>query len=206
MTAARVDLDRALDALVENALQYSPPGSSVEIEVRPGRLQVLDAGPGLAPGEGEQIFDRFHRGAAGRSGPAGTGLGLPIARELMGRWDARVWLENRPGSGARAVIAFGYSAEGSAAMRRVSRSTLAWVALALAGLVVAVMVSFAASRLSKPTVGLASEPVSGVTELAPKPRRPTSTSPRPKPQPPSTRGHHPAPAVTAVPSDDEWRR
>ena len=101
-----MDLDRALDALVENALRYSPPGSAVEIEVRPGRVQVLDAGPGLAPGEDEQVFERFHRGRAGRGGPAGTGLGLPIARELMRRWDARVWLENRTEGGARAVIAF----------------------------------------------------------------------------------------------------
>ncbi len=78
----------------------------MEIEVRPGRVQVLDGGPGLAPGEDEQVFERFHRGRAGRGGPAGTGLGLPIARELMRRWDARVWLENRTESGARAVIAF----------------------------------------------------------------------------------------------------
>ena len=67
---------------------------------------MVDAGPGLAPGEEEQVFERFHRGRAGGPGPAGTGLGLPIARELMRRWDARVWLENRPEGGARAVIAF----------------------------------------------------------------------------------------------------
>jgi signal transduction histidine kinase len=106
VTAARVDLDRALDALVENALRYSPAGSAVEIEACPGRVQVVDEGPGLAPGEDEQVFDRFHRGRAGHSGSAGTGLGLPIARELMRRWDARVWLENRTEGGARAVIAF----------------------------------------------------------------------------------------------------
>jgi signal transduction histidine kinase len=106
VTAARVDLDRALDALVENALRYAPPGSAMEIEVRPGRVQVIDTGPGLAPGEGEEVFERFHRGRAGRGGPAGTGLGLPIARELMRRWDAHVWLENRTEGGARAIIAF----------------------------------------------------------------------------------------------------
>ena len=52
--------------------------------------------------------------------------------------------------------------------RGVSRATLVWVALALLGLVVAVSVSYAASQLSKPKVGLTSEPVSGLTELAPK--------------------------------------
>ena len=103
---ARVDLDRALDALVENALKYSPPGSEVQLEAGAGHVQVMDAGPGLAPGEEEAVFDRFHRGRAGRTGPGGTGLGLPIARALMHGWDARVSLDNRPEGGARAVIAF----------------------------------------------------------------------------------------------------
>ena len=68
---ARVDLDRALDALVENALKYSPPGSEVQLEAGAGRVQVMDAGPGLAPGEEEEVFDRFHRGRAGPYGPGG---------------------------------------------------------------------------------------------------------------------------------------
>ncbi len=106
ITAARADLDRALDALVENALLYSPRGSAVRIEASGGRIEVLDSGPGLAPGEEEQVFDRFHRGRAGRAGPAGTGLGLPIARELMRRWGAHVSLANRPEGGARAAIVF----------------------------------------------------------------------------------------------------
>jgi signal transduction histidine kinase len=104
--AAHADVDRALDVLVENALRYSPAHTAVRVEARARRLEVLDAGPGLAPGEEEQVFDRFHRGRAGRGTPGGTGLGLPIARELMRRWNARVWLENRPERGARAVIAF----------------------------------------------------------------------------------------------------
>jgi hypothetical protein len=67
---------------------------------------------------------------------------------------------------------------------------LLWVAAALAGLVVAVAVSFAASQLSKPRVGLASEPVSGVTALAPNnPRSHANRSrPRPSQPPPPTDG------------------
>jgi signal transduction histidine kinase len=104
--AARADVDRAVDVLVENALRYSPAGTSVRIEAGSDRLEVVDAGPGLAPGEEEQVFERFHRGSAGQAGPTGTGLGLPIARELMRRWNAGVRLENRPKGGTRAVIAF----------------------------------------------------------------------------------------------------
>jgi len=77
-------------------------------------------------------------------------------------------------------------------MNGITRSTLAWVALAIAGLVVAVSVSFAASQLSKPRVGLASEPISGVADLAPKraravgrPARGTRTARSPAPASPS---------------------
>jgi hypothetical protein len=52
-----------------------------------------------------------------------------------------------------------------------SHSTLLWVTLAVLGLAVAVGVSYAASQLSKPTVGLSSEPVPGVSDLAPGPAR-----------------------------------
>jgi two-component system, OmpR family, sensor kinase len=103
---ARPDLDRSIDALLENALRYSPTGSTVTIEVGADRIEVLDEGPGLEPGEEEAVFDRFRRGSAGRRGPSGTGLGLPIARELTRQWDGEVTLAVREGGGIRAAISF----------------------------------------------------------------------------------------------------
>ncbi len=101
---ARPDLDRSIDALVENALRYSPAGTAVTIAAAPGRLEVLDEGPGLEPGEEEAVFERFSRGSAGRRSPRGTGLGLPIARELTRQWGGEVSLVNRSRGGLRAVI------------------------------------------------------------------------------------------------------
>ncbi len=98
------DLDRALDALVENALVYSPEGSTVTIEYAPGAIEVLDRGPGLAAGEETAVFERFRRGSAGRASPTGTGLGLAIARELTRQWEGDVRLVPREGGGLRAVI------------------------------------------------------------------------------------------------------
>ncbi|HSC21522.1 MAG TPA: ATP-binding protein, partial [Solirubrobacterales bacterium] len=83
---AAPDLERALDSLIENALTYSPAGTSVLLEAAPGRIAVLDQGPGLASGEEEAVFERFSRGSAGRQGAKGTGLGLAIARELTRQW------------------------------------------------------------------------------------------------------------------------
>ena len=98
------DLDRALDALVENAIRYSPQASRVEIVNGRRVIEIADRGPGLEPGEEEAVFERFHRGRAGRQGVKGTGLGLPIARELVEQWGGSVTIANRDGRGARAVI------------------------------------------------------------------------------------------------------
>ncbi len=100
--APAADLDRVLDALIENGLRYG--GGRVTVVARPGGVEVLDEGPGLHDEELDAVFERFHRGRAGRAGPAGTGLGLPIARELARRWGGDVELANRPEGGAIARI------------------------------------------------------------------------------------------------------
>jgi signal transduction histidine kinase len=102
--SARADVERALDVLVENALAYSGDGGTVTITAVPGCLCVLDRGPGFAEGEHDQVFQRFHRGSASRSGARGSGLGLPIARALMERWGGGAHVKDRAGGGAVAVL------------------------------------------------------------------------------------------------------
>ncbi len=104
--AARADLERALDVLIENALHYSPPGSEVTVATGRSRVEVRDRGAGVASDERELVFERFRRGRAGADGPPGSGLGLPIARELAREWGADVTLEARRGGGTVAVLAF----------------------------------------------------------------------------------------------------
>ncbi len=102
--ADRADVERALDTLVENALRYSPAGTSVTVVSAPGRIEVRDRGTGFAEEERELVFERFHRGRAGRAGPPGNGLGLPIARELAREWGGEVTVANRDGGGAIATL------------------------------------------------------------------------------------------------------
>jgi signal transduction histidine kinase len=108
--AAPADLNRALDALVENALAYGGEGVTVALRVAPGppgRIDVLDDGPGPEPGEEDAVFERFRRGSAARVGGArtpGTGLGLAIVRELARRWGGDATLTRRPQGGAQASL------------------------------------------------------------------------------------------------------
>ncbi|WP_100444117.1 sensor histidine kinase [Glycomyces xiaoerkulensis] len=73
---------RAVANLVENAVKHSPGGSAVEVEVaRNGTdavVAVTDHGPGIPEPERESVFERFWRGDRA----PGTGLGLPIARQI----------------------------------------------------------------------------------------------------------------------------
>ncbi len=104
VAASEDDVATILDALLENALRYSPPDGTVTLEWGHGELAVTDDGPGLESGEEELVFERFRRGAAGTAGPKGTGLGLAIVRALVERWGGSVSIANRAEGGARAVV------------------------------------------------------------------------------------------------------
>jgi signal transduction histidine kinase len=100
------DLGVILDNLVENAMHYAPPGTTITIEWAGGevaRMAVLDEGRGIDPDEHERVFERFYRGAAA-GGTSGTGLGLPVVEALAHRWGGEVTLTNRPEGGARVEV------------------------------------------------------------------------------------------------------
>ena len=117
---ARPDAERALDCLLENAINYSPAGAVVELVTSAGRVEVRDRGPGLDAGEREAVFDRFHRGRAGRAGPPGSGLGLAIARELTRAWNGDVTIEDRAGGGSIAVLSLPAAVSFEAGLRAVN--------------------------------------------------------------------------------------
>jgi signal transduction histidine kinase len=100
------DAERALDALIENAIRYSPERTTVEVRVAEGEIVVADQGPGVPADEVEAVFERFHRGSSGRAGPRGTGLGLAIARGLARSWGGDVNLEPGRSGGTRATLSF----------------------------------------------------------------------------------------------------
>ncbi len=92
-------LARAINNLLDNAVNYSPPGSPVEIAVHDEELTVRDHGPGISAADLPHVFDRFYRGAEARGRP-GSGLGLAIVRQVAEQHGGRVSAEVAPGGGA----------------------------------------------------------------------------------------------------------
>ena len=97
------DGDRVLQVitnLLKNAFRWTPDGGSIDVVLESSngtvRVDVVDTGPGISPEDAQRIFSPF----VSRD-TQGTGLGLPIARELAGALGGRVELETDLGEGSR---------------------------------------------------------------------------------------------------------
>ncbi|RKF50791.1 sensor histidine kinase [Paraburkholderia fungorum] len=101
--------DEALTAalvtnLVDNALRYTQPGGRVTVHAERSHdraiVRVIDNGPGIGAEARARVFERFYRAS---SHADGTGLGLPIVREIAHRQGGTVTLE--PGEGGVGLVA-----------------------------------------------------------------------------------------------------
>ena len=99
----------ALAHVLENAGQYSPAGSAIDVSVivegNELRIAVRDRGMGIHPDEQHRLFERSYRGAGAQSQRFGTGMGLTIAQGLVAAEGGRIWAANHPGGGAIVTIA-----------------------------------------------------------------------------------------------------
>lgn len=105
----RLGLDRILVNLLANAIKFTPPGGRVDVTVSAGddgfaRIKVADTGRGIPPGELEKVFERFHRVTEKDEFVPGTGLGLPIVRDLVTRMGGRIELRSDGNTGTTAIV------------------------------------------------------------------------------------------------------
>ncbi len=104
----RADHDRLLQVmlnLLSNAAKFVPAeGGCVKVRLVAAaesiRVDVIDNGPGIEPSFEPALFQKFRQGGDERSRPQGTGLGLPISRQIVEHFGGRLWLESVPGEGA----------------------------------------------------------------------------------------------------------
>jgi signal transduction histidine kinase len=109
----RAQLFDLLTVLMENAIKYSPPGSSVELVAERTAedkvaVSVIDHGIGIAPEHTSKIFTEFFRANnAVRFEPNGNGLGLAIARELANYLEATIEVESKLNEGSTFRVRLG---------------------------------------------------------------------------------------------------
>jgi two-component system sensor histidine kinase TctE len=101
------DLTEMASNLIENAILYTQSGGNVSVRVANGkdvRLIVQDNGPGIAECEREKVFERFYRVLGTEA--AGSGLGLPIVKEIALAHKASIEITDGEGSGTKVIVTF----------------------------------------------------------------------------------------------------
>ena len=103
-------VEQVLRNLISNAAKYSPAGSTIRIRIDDTptgavEVRVLDQGPGVAPGEVDDLFTLFYRSPTTAASAAGAGIGLFVSRQLVTEMGGRVWAAPRPEGGSE----FGFS-------------------------------------------------------------------------------------------------
>jgi two-component system, OmpR family, sensor histidine kinase KdpD len=95
----------ALSYLLENAAQYAPSGSAIDVTANVANdgltIAVRDRGPGIPPSDLPHVFERFYRGMNAKQRRSGTGMGLAIARGMLAVERGSIAAENCADGGAR---------------------------------------------------------------------------------------------------------
>lgn len=102
-------LQLVLTNLIDNAVKYSPHGTTVRIETWSHDeeicVSVTDEGPGIFAADAQHLFDRFYRAGSLTADPGGSGLGLAICREVVVAHGGRIWVDSTPGQGSTFSLA-----------------------------------------------------------------------------------------------------
>jgi len=98
-------LTQVLLNLLSNAAKFVPhEGGRVEVRLSADEagvtVEVQDNGPGVPPEQQQVVFEKFRQGGDALDRPQGTGLGLPISRQIVEHFGGRMWLRCEPGQGA----------------------------------------------------------------------------------------------------------
>lgn len=110
-------LRQVLLNLLENAIKYSPPGSTVAVSARAdadgARIEVRDRGPGISDRDQDRLFVEFSRINPGGRRVAGAGLGLALSKRMVELMDGEIGVVSTPGEGSTFWVALPGVASGA---------------------------------------------------------------------------------------------
>lgn len=102
-------IGQVVDNLLINAIKYAGAGAKVNVSGScKGEVVVVsidDNGPGIPAEEQKMVFERFYRGRASVNQVPGTGLGLAISKSVIEKHGGKIWVESKPGKGAKFCFA-----------------------------------------------------------------------------------------------------
>jgi PAS domain S-box-containing protein len=104
--ADRDKLNEVIINLLNNAIKYTPSGGEITVgfekDDREVRVEIADNGPGIPPEYQSKIFDKFERINAEIQ--EGSGLGLPIAKDIVELHQGKIWVESEYGKGSKFIF------------------------------------------------------------------------------------------------------
>ena len=108
-----VSMEKVLSNLINNAIRYSPAGAEVTIlhfvKQQCFGFCVRDTGIGIAPDELPKIFEEFYRSANAREMEnLGTGLGLSLVKQIVEKYNGKIFVESKIGQGSTFTVEMPY--------------------------------------------------------------------------------------------------
>ncbi len=102
------NFERAVQNILQNAINYTNNNGAIHIEILGQRslfvIKISDTGVGISDIDLPHVFDRFYKASHSRNDKSGSGLGLPIARQIIEQHDGSISIESKIGIGTSVFI------------------------------------------------------------------------------------------------------
>ena len=104
----KYNFERAVENIIQNAINYTPNGGNITIDVLEHKssfvINIIDTGVGISSVDLPHIFDRFYKASHSRNDESGSGLGLPIAKQIIEQHNGTIVFESKIGVGTSVSI------------------------------------------------------------------------------------------------------
>ena len=102
------NLERAIQNILKNAINYTPKDGKIKVSLNQERnscsIKVLDTGVGIKESDLPYVFDRFYKAEHSRNDASGSGLGLPIAKQIIEQHGGTIKIVSKLNNGAEIII------------------------------------------------------------------------------------------------------